>query len=540
MEPYTRNGSIIGKTMDFGTTDFYIPPSADITFVGGTGRQTLSSGTLALPSGLQPGDLVIIATSSDTISNLGLAQGYTLGGDIFETDTIFGRWCYKFMGSPVDTSASGLTNDSRTTHLAVAFRGVDPNNPLDVPATSEAISGQGLPNAPQIVTITNNAMIVALGFHDDDLIANSIQAPTGYTFGAASQSTSIGSTVMAAHKVLATAGAEDPPPFIDTNQNIDTVSAIALALRPAPDPNGGGSNNKKNSGIWDLQAVLEVLSAPASAGQQEYTTPGTYSWIAPAGLTSVSVVCVGGGGGGVSADGAGGNGGSGGGLGWKNNITVVPGQSYTVVVGAGGTRITGGTGTTAGNGGVSYFIDTSTVAGFGGLGGISRTSSFREGGSYTGDGGGNGGGVQNSTSTADATGGGGAGGYSGNGGNGASINSAGSAGQGGGGGGGGAGGSSDAAGAGGGVGIYGEGASGAGGTYNGVNGGEGGGGSGGADGSGSPGSTLRPSTGGAFGGGGGGAELNGENGPGAGGAVRIIWGDATITRAFPSTNTGDV
>jgi hypothetical protein len=28
--------------------------------------------------------------------------------------------------------------------------------------------------------------------------------------------------------------------------------------------------------------------------------------------------------------------GGGGGLGWKNNIEVVPGQSYTVVVGAGG------------------------------------------------------------------------------------------------------------------------------------------------------------------------------------------------------------
>jgi hypothetical protein len=316
-----------------------------------------------------------------------------------------------------------------------------------------------------------------------------------------------------------------------------TIDSMALVQATFSTPPG----NKKNSGIWDLQAVLEAQPEPAPpAGQQEYTTPGTYSWTAPAGLTSVSVVCVGGGGGGVSADGSGGNGGAGGGLGWKNNITVVPGQSYTVVVGTGGFRTTGGAGATAGAGGDSYFINTSIVAGFGGLGGISRVTAFREGGSYTGDGGGNGGGVQNSNSTADATGGGGAGGYSGNGGNGGSINSAGSDGQGGGGGGGAAGGSSDAAGAGGGVGIYGEGASGAAGTYGGANGGPGGGGSGGADGSADPGSSVRPSTGGAYGGGGGGAELNNENGPGAGGAVRIIWGDATITRAFPSTNTGDV
>jgi hypothetical protein len=32
-------------------------------------------------------------------------------------------------------------------------------------------------------------------------------------------------------------------------------------------------------------------------GQQEYTTPGTYTWTVPAEVTSISVVCVGGGGG---------------------------------------------------------------------------------------------------------------------------------------------------------------------------------------------------------------------------------------------------
>ena len=272
----------------------------------------------------------------------------------------------------------------------------------------------------------------------------------------------------------------------------------------------------------------------AGAGEQVYTTPGTYSWTAPAGVTSVCVVAVGGGGGGLSGNGNGGNGGSGGGLGWKNNITVTPGNSYTVVVGAGGTRLTSTTaGAAAGNGGNSYFINTSTVAGFGGLGGLYASSSTRAGGSYVGDGGGSGGSVINSTSTTDATGGGGAGGYTGNGGNGASIDSAGSSGSGGGGGGGGAGGTSDAAGAGGGVGLYGQGASGVGGAYTASDAGPGGGGSNGQPGSDSPGSTARPSTGGAFGGGGGGSELSNENGPGASGAVRIIWGQG---RSFPTTN----
>jgi hypothetical protein len=265
----------------------------------------------------------------------------------------------------------------------------------------------------------------------------------------------------------------------------------------------------------------------SASGQQEYTTPGIYSWTAPAGVTSVCVVCVGAGAGGGSTGGSGGGGGGGGGLGWKNNITVVPGQSYTVYVGAGTAADVAGTAD------YSYFINTSTVAGFGGTGTGSATGGT--GGGYVGDGGGNGG-SPDSSGTADSTGGGGAGGYSGNGG-GSSINTDGQPGSGGGGGGGGAGGSSDAASGGGGVGIYGEGSSGAGGIYTANDAGAGGGGgSGGSDG-GSGLSAGANNDGGAYGGGGGGAELNGEAGAGAGGAVRIIWGSG---RAFPSTNTADV
>jgi hypothetical protein len=268
-------------------------------------------------------------------------------------------------------------------------------------------------------------------------------------------------------------------------------------------------------------------------GQIAYTNPGTYTWIAPTGVTSVSAVAVGGGGGGNNYNGSGGWGGGGGGLGWRNNISVNPGQSYTVVVGSGGSRATNAA---AGNGGQSYFLNTATVVGNGGQGGGQNRGST--GGTFVGAGGGNGGAVPSHTTVSDATGGGGAGGYSGNGGAAGNIdNNNAQAGSGGGGGGGGAGGSSDAGGAGGGVGILGQGANGAAGTYNGANGTSGFGGSGGQDGSASTGSAASPSTGGFYGGGGGGAELIDENGPGAGGAVRIIWG---TNRSFPATTTGDL
>ena len=107
--------------------------------------------------------------------------------------------------------------------------------------------------------------------------------------------------------------------------------------------------------------------AAGAQGQQAYTTFGTYSWVAPAGVTSVCVVCVGGG----SYKGAGG-------LGWKNNIVVIPGNSYSV-------RVGNASPFTGSNGLSSYFISDATVSGGGGIWNGA-------GGGFIGTGGGNGGG----------------------------------------------------------------------------------------------------------------------------------------------------
>ena len=297
-----------------------------------------------------------------------------------------------------------------------------------------------------------------------------------------------------------------------------------------------------------------VGGTPPPNGQQAYTTPGTYSWTAPAGVTSVSVVAVGGGASGALNNSTSGNtaiAGGGGGLGWKNNITVVPGQTYTVVVGAAGSKHYGAssyTGTVYGNRGEdSYFINTTTVKG----GGAGVGATAEVGGTYVGDGGGNGGngrgGWQQNIGA-----GGGAGGYSGNGGNGTSYSSQYSDSNGSGGGGGGGGGvvdSSTSSGyGGGGVGILGQGASGTMGSWVSLSppytmyGSGGGGGSGGSAAGAWARSDSNPgSSGGSYGGGGGAWQniysSNGFNGAGAGGAVRIIWG---TNRAFPSTGTTDV
>ena len=92
-------------------------------------------------------------------------------------------------------------------------------------------------------------------------------------------------------------------------------------------------------------------------GQQEFTTPGTFEWECPAGVTSVCVACVGGGAGYKHTSNApAGEGGGGGGLGWTNDIPVFPGQKYVVVVGEGGLFQDLNTSTDR-SGKASYFID---------------------------------------------------------------------------------------------------------------------------------------------------------------------------------------
>lgn len=280
---------------------------------------------------------------------------------------------------------------------------------------------------------------------------------------------------------------------------------------------------------------------PAPPGQQAYTTAGTYTWVCPTGVIKVSVVAIGGGLRG------------GGGLGYKNNISVTPGSSYTVVVGPGVCSCGGG------SGGDSYFISNTTVAGLGGQ---------NAGGCYVGDGGGAGGNNQYSCYGA---GGGGAGGYSGAGGKtgcGGTTNVAGTAGAGGAGGGGGGGGANggyglylwrNAGGGGGGTGILGLGSNGAGGSV-GAGGAGGGGGSSGASGSAGGASGPYPTagaggSGGAYGGAAGRPGFSvqffgffgnccpppvcttGSPGQSGRGAVRIMW--PGCARAYPSTRTAN-
>lgn len=300
-------------------------------------------------------------------------------------------------------------------------------------------------------------------------------------------------------------------------------------------------------------AMSNSITTTTVVGGILYDIPGTYTWTAPVGVTSVSAVVVGGGGTGDWGR----YGGEGGALAWKNGIPVIPGEDYTIRVGNG--AVMNSAGEPLIQSGKSSFISDATVKAEGGN--SDGTAISRTGNEWVGDGGGAGGYGSAGGGYVTATkSGGGAGGYSGNGGNagrstsGASVTvlDAGDAGSGGGGGGGAhyTSGNINFVGiapstGGGGVGVYGQGSNGSGGAatnsstlY------AGGGGSGGDDGT-RGGFNSQQANGGDYGGGAG-AVYQRNNGGGyptvypglenttAGtGAVRLIWGTG---RSFPSTN----
>ena len=271
-------------------------------------------------------------------------------------------------------------------------------------------------------------------------------------------------------------------------------------------------------------------------GETSFTTPGTYSWVVPTDVVSISVVAVGGGGGGGNRVAGGGGGGA---LAYVNHILVTPGETLTVGVGTSGKGANKpGVGLTATDGGNSYVKRgaISLVESGGGKKGNNITLDGNKNGGAGGlvivgaGGAGGAGAIGDPGGAVQGSGGGGAGGYSGFGGAGNHSANDGFPGSGGGGGGGGS--SLSAGGGGGGVGLYGQGASGLGG----LDSDGGGGGSGGSVGV--TGVNDGGGDGGAYGGGGGVGDGGGSiSGSGGSGAVRIIWG-LGANRYFPTTRTG--
>lgn len=107
-----------------------------------------------------------------------------------------------------------------------------------------------------------------------------------------------------------------------------------------------------------------------ASGIESFTTVGTTSWTAPTGVTSVQYLVVGGGGGGGGGYDTGGGGGGGGGMVLTGTLSVTPGSTYTITVGAGGAASTNSYPSTpetaGGTGSNSVFSSVTALGGEGG------------------------------------------------------------------------------------------------------------------------------------------------------------------------------
>ena len=176
----------------------------------------------------------ITATNAGTISSV--IQAHTNdnpGHAIF----------YFFVNDTSTVITPNFTNSPAVTpnNLAVAFRGVDPSNPLDVTQTNNVNSGSNArPDPPSITTVTDNSLIVIFGFLDnkdvDDNYGFPLTSPiyyksvgTNFDNTTRSPATAGGdSSVMIATRSQSTAGTENPGAFKGAS---DENVAFTFALK---------------------------------------------------------------------------------------------------------------------------------------------------------------------------------------------------------------------------------------------------------------------------------------------------------------------
>ena len=273
LESVYLNGGFIGITRSY-REEVSVPSTP--SFVVGT-NYNLSDGTsFTYPSGIQEGDFIIIAQSNDsgdvsTPPSDSSSTSYTTLVQYTGSNPDY-LITYKFADGT--ESGTGLTiqrSNSRGAAVIQVFRGVDSTTPFDVTYTTAASGGvNGDPDAPSITTVTDNSLVVAIGFLDDDS-GVTVTVPSGYSnlnYGESSAGGGGDSVTMMASKLVATAGAEDPPVFNTTGN--DAWQAVTVALR-----RGTTTSIEYQSGLFNLQAVLEsstaVYNYEAPYGTPDYT-----------------------------------------------------------------------------------------------------------------------------------------------------------------------------------------------------------------------------------------------------------------------------
>lgn len=232
-----NNGGFIGRTTKYANPLLY---RAVPSFVVATTCDLSTGASFSYPAGIQKDDLIIIAQSSDegTFTTLPIDSSTTTYTSHLNNSGGGPSYLISYKFADGSESGSNVTLQRISNNGAAViqiFRNIDMTTPFDVSSTtvgSDAL-GDNKPNPPAITPVTDNCIIVAFGFLDDDS-GVTVTAPTGYTnLSFVSSSSGVldtNSTTMVASKFLATAALENPSNF-DTSTS-DSWRAVTSALRP--------------------------------------------------------------------------------------------------------------------------------------------------------------------------------------------------------------------------------------------------------------------------------------------------------------------
>jgi len=273
------NGGIIGQTLDLGSTEQYISGTSTPSYVGGASASGSSTLSLTGITGLQEGDLVLFwATEDANEEGFYVTDSWTTVISAND-NSIRNLVAYKVMGSTVDTSvsiydATGEGNQDSEALLtidaltATAWRGVD------YTSITQRATDSGTSINPRSITVTNdNSVVLVLAAIDDDNSTIS-SPPTGYT--TAVQNGRLGGSNAQMYKTGVSGGTEDPSSLSWSSG--DALIAYTLVLSPQVT-----YGNKKNSGIWNLNAIHEL------AVRQEILSITSGSTVAAATGASITI-----------------------------------------------------------------------------------------------------------------------------------------------------------------------------------------------------------------------------------------------------------
>lgn len=290
--PYL-NGGMIGAKLLLNDETRYIVSQETVTYVGGltaSGPGTTSTINVTISGiSMQEGDLVIVAfaTGSTTDISYRISDGttdYTQIADLFANDTYDTNLQvgYKFMDAEPDSTVripggSGSANDAYTIAVHV-WRGVDTTSPMDVTPVTLTQTNTALVNPPAITPVTTGAQILIAGAG-----AHSGGVDT-YTASYLSNFLTVGNndvndSSIGLGSIAWTGGTYDGAAwtFSQADSTSFSCASCVMALRPLI-----VYGNKKNSGVWNTQAVFDSLTtSPAFAGYSLVTSTSASSRTVP-------------------------------------------------------------------------------------------------------------------------------------------------------------------------------------------------------------------------------------------------------------------